>query len=134
MRTLLKNLAIIILAGTALSAGAQPGKSNGNSNRGNTATGQVSLEVTIGISTGEARRIAIDLGLTGYDGLPPGIAKNVARGKPLPPGIAKQYPPRNMLGRLPEVDDHEWRISGKDLILIAIGTAIVVEVLEEVFD
>jgi hypothetical protein len=39
-----------------------------------------------------------------------------------------------MLAGLPEIPDHEWRIAGRDLILIAIGTLIVVEILEDVFD
>lgn len=41
------------------------------------------------ISYAVARQLAVNLGLTGYQSLPPGIAKNLARGKPLPPGIAK---------------------------------------------
>jgi hypothetical protein len=33
--------------------------------------------------------------------LPPGIAKNLARGKPLPPGIARTRVPQEVLVRLP---------------------------------
>lgn len=33
--------------------------------------------------------------------LPPGIAKNLARGKPLPPGIARTQVPQEVLVRLP---------------------------------
>ena len=33
--------------------------------------------------------------------LPPGIAKNLARGKPLPPGIAKTRVPDDLIRRLP---------------------------------
>jgi hypothetical protein len=43
----------------------------------------------------------VNYGLTGYDSLPPGIAKNLARGKPLPPGIAKKTVLTSMLGQLP---------------------------------
>lgn len=42
------------------------------------------------ISFATARHLAVNYGLTGYDALPPGIAKNLARGKPLPPCIAKK--------------------------------------------
>ena len=42
------------------------------------------------ISYTTARALAVNYGLTGYKALPPGIAKNLARGKPLPPGIAKK--------------------------------------------
>jgi hypothetical protein len=40
--------------------------------------------------------------------LPPGIRKNLLRGKPLPPGIARQAVPRPVLARLPAVDGHDW--------------------------
>lgn len=86
------------------------------------------------ITAAEARRLAIANGLTGYKSLPPGIAKNLARGKPLPPGIARTRVPAGMLASLPRIDGHEWQISGRDLILIAIGTLIVVEVLQDVFE
>ena len=86
------------------------------------------------ISAAEARRLAVANGLTGYKRLPPGIAKNLARGKPLPPGIARTRVPAGMLNSLPQVEGHEWQISGRDLVLIAIGTLIVVEVLQNVFE
>lgn len=86
------------------------------------------------ISASEARRLAVANGLTGYKRLPPGIAKNLARGKPLPPGIARTRVPGGMLNSLPNVEGHEWQISGRDLVLIALGTLIVVEVLQDVFE
>ncbi|HEY0963977.1 MAG TPA: anti-virulence regulator CigR family protein [Pseudomonadales bacterium] len=89
--------------------------------------------VRASITVGEARRLAVANGLTGYRALPPGIARNLARGKPLPPGIARKMVPGDMLAGLPRVDGHEWRITGTDLVLIAIGTLIVVEVLDDVF-
>ena len=39
--------------------------------------------------------------------LPPGIRKNLARGKPLPPGIAKKMVPGPMLRELPVYAGHE---------------------------
>jgi hypothetical protein len=86
------------------------------------------------ISAAEARRLAVANGLTGYKRLPPGIAKNLARGKPLPPGIARTRVPGGMLNSLPRIEGHEWQISGRDLLLVAIGTLIVVEVLQNVFE
>ena len=65
--------------------------------------------------------------------LPPGIQKNLARGKPLPPGIAKKLDGR-LLGRLPHYDGYEWRQAGTDLILVAIATGIIYEVLNDAFD
>jgi len=85
------------------------------------------------VSYDRARALALDYGLTGYQSLPPGIAKNLARGKPLPPGIAKKAVPASMLGQLPSYPGHEWRIVGDDLVLIALSTAIVTSVINGVF-
>ncbi|AKJ99321.1 MULTISPECIES: anti-virulence regulator CigR family protein [Pseudomonas] len=65
--------------------------------------------------------------------LPPGIQKNLARGKPLPPGIAKKLDSR-LLGRLPHYDGYEWQQVGTDLILVAIASGIIYEVLNGAFD
>lgn len=104
----------------------------GGSSRGNDP--QVQVSVSIGISIGEARRLAVSHGITGMRALPPGIQRNLARGKALPPGIARRTVPRRLLDDLPHIPNHEWRIIGRDLILIAIGTLIVVDILENVFD
>ena len=93
-----------------------------------------SATVAAGISFGEARRLAVDSGLTGYKPLPPGIRKNLARGKPMPPGIAKTRMPGSFVGQLPHHDGYEWRQAGTDLVLIAIGTLIIADVLERVFE
>lgn len=65
--------------------------------------------------------------------LPPGIQKNLARGKPLPPGIAKQLD-RRLLDRLPHYEGYEWQQVGSDLVLVAIATGIIYEVLDHAFD
>ncbi|EKT4472040.1 anti-virulence regulator CigR family protein [Pseudomonas sp. TYF_15] len=65
--------------------------------------------------------------------LPPGIQKNLARGKPLPPGIAKKLDGR-LLGQLPHYDGYEWMQAGADLILVAVATGIIYEVLNGAFD
>lgn len=65
--------------------------------------------------------------------LPPGIAKNLARGKPLPPGIAKNFDSR-LLGKLPRYDGYEWKQIGTDVVLVAIATGIIYEVLRNVLD
>jgi hypothetical protein len=66
--------------------------------------------------------------------LPPGIAKNLARGKPLPPGIARQQLGAPLLQVLPRVHDHEWYAVGRDLVLVQAGTLLVVEILRAVLD
>lgn len=89
--------------------------------------------VLAGITVEAARRLALDYRYTGYSSLPPGIKKNLARGKPLPPGIARKPVPSGMLSRLPHHAGYEWRVAGADLILVAIATGIVADVLTGVF-
>ncbi|SUC48646.1 anti-virulence regulator CigR family protein [Pantoea agglomerans] len=81
-----------------------------------------------------ARNLAVNYGLVGYQSLPPGIAKKVARGKPLPPGIAKKSLPSSMLNELPYYPGYEWRAVGDNLVLIALSTAVVTAVINGVFD
>ena len=89
--------------------------------------------VMAGISLEKARHLALDYHYTGYSSLPPGIKKNLARGKPLPPGIAKKMVPSRMLAHLPRHAGYEWRVAGADLILVAAATGIVADVLSGVF-
>lgn len=130
---------------------ANPGNGNGHGNSGDhgnkgNGNGKASDDhgsrknygkpdhVDSDISYSDARRIAVSLGFTGYKSLPPGIAKNLARGKPLPPGIAKKVVPGSMLNQLPYYPGYEWRAVGNDLVLVALSTAIVTSIINGVFD
>jgi hypothetical protein len=72
-------------------------------------------------------------GKKGSKSLPPGIAKNLARGKPLPPGIAKRALPGELLVKLPPVADGYERIivAGK-ILLVEIATQVVHDILVDV--
>ena len=65
--------------------------------------------------------------------LPPGIAKNLARGKRLPPGIAKRSLPSDLVVQLPPVADGYERIAvaGK-ILLVEIATQVVHDILVDV--
>jgi len=65
--------------------------------------------------------------------LPPGIRKNLARGKPLPPGIAKRFDSR-LLGQLPHYDGYEWRQVGTDVVLVALASGLIYEIIENALD
>ncbi|SDR69920.1 regulator RcnB of Ni and Co efflux [Halopseudomonas sabulinigri] len=67
------------------------------------------------------------------DSLPPGIRKNLARGKPLPPGIAKQIDPR-LSRQLPHYDGYDWRQAGEDAILVSVTTGIIEAIINDAFD
>lgn len=109
-------------------------QNNGHAGQGKSDKKTVSDDVAVRVSYDRARALALDYGLTGYKALPPGIAKNLARGKPLPPGIAKKMVPAPMLGQLPSYPGYEWRVVGKDLVLIALSTAIVTTIINGVFN
>jgi hypothetical protein len=68
----------------------------------------------------------------GKKSLPPGIAKNLARGKPLPPGIAKQALPDGLVAVLPDPPHGYERIvvDGK-VLLVEIATQVIHDVLED---
>jgi hypothetical protein len=65
-------------------------------------------------------------------GLPPGIAKNLARGKPLPPGIAKQQLPHDLILQLPQVHTgYERVVVDGRVLLVDIATQVIHDVLIE---
>lgn len=64
--------------------------------------------------------------------LPPGIAKNLARGKPLPPGIAKKVVPDDLIILLPARPGARWLIAG-DVVLLVDAGDIVVDLVRLVF-
>ena len=66
-------------------------------------------------------------------GLPPGIAKNLARGKPLPPGIAKQMLPQGLVALLPPPPHGFERIivDGK-VLLVEVATRAIHDILVDV--
>lgn len=66
-------------------------------------------------------------------GLPPGIEKNLARGKPLPPGIARQYLPDGLIKTLPAPPKGYERIivDGK-VLLVEIATQVIHDILMDV--
>lgn len=69
----------------------------------------------------------------GRQQLPPGIAKNLDRGKPLPPGIAKQVLPNDLIGRLPPArDGYERVIVDGKVVLVEIATQVIRDVLTDI--
>lgn len=85
-------------------------------------------------STKPAHSGSMGMGMGGGpSALPPGIAKNLARGKPLPPGIAKQVLPTTLQSSLPPAPDGYERIivAGK-ILLVAIATQVIVDVITDI--
>ena len=68
----------------------------------------------------------------GKRGLPPGIAKNLRRGKPLPPGIAKQQLPADLVATLPSAPKgYERLIIDGRVVLVEIATQVIHDVLTD---
>lgn len=65
------------------------------------------------------------------ESLPPGIQRNLERGKPLPPGIAKRFDAQ-LAAQLPHYPGYEWERVGADVVLIEAATRIVIDVLVDV--
>ena len=51
----------------------------------------------------------------------------------LPPGIAKNFDSR-LISRLPYYEGYEWKQIGRDVVLVAIATGIVYEILRNVLE
>lgn len=66
-------------------------------------------------------------------GLPPGIAKNLTRGKPLPPGISKKYLPDGLRHALPPPPKGYERIivDGK-VLLVEIASRVIHDILVDI--
>jgi Ni/Co efflux regulator RcnB len=63
---------------------------------------------------------------------PPGV--HLVRGQPLPHGYYGEHLDSRSLARLPYYQGYEWRRSGPDVVLIAVGTGIVYEILDGVLN
>lgn len=64
--------------------------------------------------------------------LPPGVRKNLARGKPMPPGIAKKTLPPDLVRVLPERPGYEVVQVGWDVVLVEVATGLIRDVLMDV--
>lgn len=82
----------------------------------------------------DARVLATRYQLTGQSALPPGIRKNLAKGKPLPPDIAKKSVPKAMVAELPQHPGYEWQVVGTDIVLVSIATAVITDILIDVLN
>lgn len=69
----------------------------------------------------------------GASSLPPGIAKNLARGKPLPPGIAKKQAPAALVQQVPACrNGWECILVGVDLLILDAAHGVVRDIVRNV--
>ena len=101
---------------------------NGN---GKDKGAEVRVQQSVGFSITE-RQIIVEFFATHRqeaEALPPGIAKNLARGKRLPPGIAKRPIPSGLRAQLPPRVGVEVSIFGDRIVLLQ-ASGVVVDILE----
>jgi hypothetical protein len=123
-------LAVLLLALTGASADAQ-GKGRGKP----VSEVQVSNAKVKGPGTDLEIRIIRDYysaQSSKLKSLPPGIAKNLARGKPLPPGIAKTRVPDDLMDLLPSRAESHWIVAG-DVVLLVDAGDLIVDVVRLIF-
>lgn len=132
---------VLLLGPTALIAEPPPDRGKGSKGHDKqdkspkSVPQQPSVTISAGIDAGRARILAIQVGVPmgGYQPLPPGIRKNLARGKPIPKGIARTRLPPSYLDRLPYYPGYEWVAVGVDLLLVSLAAGVIADVLQDVF-
>jgi hypothetical protein len=122
----------VLLLALASPASAQSrGKGKANDRRSSAVEVIASVTFTQ-LERAEIERFYRDNVSPGLEALPPGIRKNLARGKPLPPGIAKKVLPPTLEGMLPIREAYRRVAVGADVILIEIATGLIVDILADV--
>lgn len=64
--------------------------------------------------------------------LPPGIRKNLARGKPIPPGLARRLAPSDLGMRVRVPQGYRLVEMGPDLLLVEVATNLIHDILVDV--
>jgi len=135
--TLLTLLAACLLPAAAEAQGR--GNGRGRADRGPEptveATASVSWAPEVSFSV-ELRTQIVDFYAarppSNVEALPPGIRRNLARGKPLPPGIARKMAPPELASRLNIRDGYALVEVGLDVFLVEVATNVVHDVLMDV--
>ena len=97
-----------------------------------TGIGGILVDIVFGDDDRETIRDYYSDRRVNVDRLPPGIAKNLQRGKPLPPGIAKKNLPDDLESRLAPVDGLRRQILGNDIALIDPESNVIVDIIKGV--
>lgn len=99
----------------------------------------VTAGVSITLSADQAARVRPYLqseaprGRGRSGGLPPGIVKNLERGKALPPGLAKGYLPAQVVSTLPRLPQGlDYVVVAGKLLLVEAATQVIRDVLLDI--
>jgi hypothetical protein len=120
---------ITTVAALSLAAGvqAQSGRDRGSGD-------ESGVRLSLGFSNAERQVIVEFFAAHRQEAqpLPPGIAKNLVRGKRLPPGIAKRPIPSELRSQLQTRAGVEVSIFGDRIVLLE-ATGVVIDILEGIF-
>jgi hypothetical protein len=136
-----KKLVVVCALGLMISSGlsADQGNSQGRGRSGgNTGgnSGGTDVNIAVSLFTDHDRTTFRDYFSTHKivaQPLPPGIAKNVARGKPLPPGIAKKALPADLVRTLGSRAGSGITFSIVGDRVVAVRAGNVIDLLDAVF-
>jgi hypothetical protein len=128
----MKRLVLPLAVALAVSAPADAQSPKSKKAQGGPPKAEQTVSVLFGSAAEREIRSYFQTNPMTPQGLPPGIAKNLARGKPLPPGIAKRAVPGGLRTRLPSYPGHEVIIVDRDVILVDIATQVIVDILTRV--
>ncbi len=123
----------MVEAAEAQGRNGRGGRGNGGGNDDGGVTVEFTAEFSFSLGDRDQIRAYYTSNPTlGLEALPPGIRKNLARGKPMPPGIAKRFPPDVLRSSL-SVPPHYHVIEvGWDVLLVEVATGIIHDVLMDV--
>lgn len=136
-------LALTLSSLTAIAKSSKENKGNSSnkesksqSNKSNTENNDDDFSININFSTNDKKIITDYFHDNNYkaSALPPGIEKNLARGKPLPPGIAKNKIPDNLASSLHISAGHNYLMVGNNVVKINTATGIVEDIIENITD
>jgi hypothetical protein len=126
-------VAFSVWSGVSIGAQGQS-QGRGRGNGGSSASSDASVSASVVFRSGDVatfRDYFTAHKITAAP-LPPGIAKNVARGKPLPPGIAKKAVPADLVARGPRLDTGTTLSIVGDVV-VALKGGVVIDVMAGVF-
>ncbi len=135
-RVVFVSAALILMIGVTDVLAAAAGNRGGNGPPDRGQTGEGVLESVAGATIDNIAAQTI----RGYfqsnpmpvQGLPPGIARNLGRGKPLPPGIAKRFLPTDLQAQLPAYPGYELLIADRNVLLVSVASGIITDILLDV--
>ena len=134
MRGLLRILALASLVALPLLAAPLHVEAQGRGNRGGgDRGGSDGVTLTVELRT-QIQQFYSSRAGAGAEALPPGIRRNLERGKALPPGIAKRSPPPELTGAVELPGGFELVEVGLDVFLVEVATDIIHDVLMDVIN